>query len=270
MIEDANSIVGLVEEIAENARRVNAASRERASIVASLVERSRTVREDVLQLRSQADFSVKSLADTLDNAAAILGEVGGIVGALDAYAGDVVTLSQQLANFEQRFVEVRAISDTIAQIASRTNLLALNAMIESARAGEAGRGFTVVATEVKSLATSTAASASSILATVNTLTDAVGAMSRDCTQLQQRIGESRNAGRTSFTAIEQIHDELTISVESAQLQSQTASRRIEDFGTLVERMEDLQRDTVAAIDGSQRNLELATSLRSSLTERRAA
>jgi len=81
----------------------------------------------------------------------------------------VDTTTQRVQSLDSRMAEIGDIVEMITEITNQTNLLALNAAIEAARAGEAGRGFAVVADEVRSLATRTAEAAGDIQETVTSL-----------------------------------------------------------------------------------------------------
>jgi methyl-accepting chemotaxis protein len=128
----------------------------------------------------------------------------------------VDTTAQRVQNLDSRMKDIGDIVSMITAITSQTNLLALNAAIEAARAGEAGRGFAVVADEVRSLANRTADAASEIQNTVSGLQQetraAVDYMESGVREVDQRLrdAESANAENTELHhAVESMFNIIT-------------------------------------------------------------
>ncbi|WP_308036541.1 methyl-accepting chemotaxis protein [Actinoplanes sp. DH11] len=144
-------------EMARSAARVEQAAHARLALADELESAVLTVSEQVATAATEMGSTANGLADFAREA----------VGSAER---GLTTVTSLRTSSDQ----IRRAVDLINAVAAQTRLLALNATIEAARAGEAGRGFSVVAGEVKTLATETSASSEEILAQVNTVQHAAG------------------------------------------------------------------------------------------------
>ncbi|MBN9421265.1 MAG: hypothetical protein BGO63_00135 [Candidatus Accumulibacter sp. 66-26] len=212
-------------QVVEHSETQNARAQE---IAAAMEEVSQSVcevaanAEDTASAALSAQGIVRGSVVRMEQSIAATGRV---VDAVQASSGTITELSLEI----QRIGEV---TRTIKEIAEQTNLLALNAAIEAARAGEQGRGFAVVADEVRKLAERTSASTADISQTVaqiqRTTGDAVASMERAVREVEEGIGMMKASG-ASFEQITANSDhvtEMAQSIASAARQQSVATESV--------------------------------------------
>ncbi len=170
--------------------------------------------------------------------------VSQTITAINALASDVQSASGAIEKFKNDSENIGTVLDVIKNIAEQTNLLALNAAIEAARAGEQGRGFAVVADEVRTLAQRTQESTIEIETLVDTLQDgaeqAVKVMeqSREKTEstvtLAEQAGQSLEAINKSVNSILQWNTQIATAVEQQAVTAENINGNISNIQTVSE------------------------------------
>ena len=195
-------------EIAASARQQEATGIEQAQTSVEILSTTKEISANTSQLlktmedaTAVADYTTNATAEAQNNLKRMDSTMQHMVSATDSINAKLAALSEKASN-------INSVLITITKVADQTNILSLNAAIEAEKAGEAGRGFSVVATEIRRLADQTSVSTWDIEQMLKEMQSAVSAsvmgMDKFSEEIRRSVGEVRQVAEQLSSVMDQV------------------------------------------------------------------
>ena len=243
--QQVNKIALEVSDVARKAQDdANTQMQNSAAIVGKIEQINHSVAEVSDIAKQTEENSVKSVEISSKGVEIInitAQEIGKITEMISSSADNIRGLQQQS-------VEIGGSAGLIAEIADQTNLLALNAAIEAARAGEHGRGFAVVADEVRKLAERTASTTAEIANMITLIQESIGVSVNSIEAIVPQIDKGQKLILDSVHTLEEIHSQAQDSLQKAQV---VASSSVQQEDTMQSILHDMQ--SISTLSQETRN-----------------
>ncbi len=240
---DANSLYGALREMSDNLKDLVAEILQASQSLASTAEETSVASEQTTQAVTTQHRETESVASAIEQMTTSIQEVARSTNevaetskvaqefssqgqeslelsgvALQKLVDNVSATNSDMQTLQGKSKEIGHVLDVIQEIAEQTNLLALNAAIEAARAGEAGRGFAVVADEVRTLAQRSQNSASEIQTMISSIQDSANSASQNMLQCEEQVKETSELSDQTKQNFVQILDSIRqINAQMAQV-----------------------------------------------------
>ncbi|MDP3297335.1 MAG: methyl-accepting chemotaxis protein [Thermodesulfovibrionia bacterium] len=210
-----------IKEIAESVEKLSATSSEIASSIEEVNDTTKNIAQSANESVILAERVMTNASDKGINAA------NAAMEGMEIIKNSVVTLSEVISTLGKRSNEIGKILNVIDSVAEQTNLLALNAAILAAKAGEHGRGFSIVANEIKDLAERTSKSTTEIASLIKSVQDETKSSVRMASEGVQTVQSGITLVKGVNDALREILDSSKVSTEMARaIQKATAEETV--------------------------------------------
>lgn len=258
----ADEITATVEQRIQLANQQAAAANQTTVAMEELAASARQSAEQAESLAVGAR-QVVSLAD--EGASSVNQGLKGMDGLKDK----VHTIAERILQLSEQASQIASITNLVTDVASRTNMLALNAAVEAARAGDQGKGFSVVAVEIRKLADQTKKSAERINTLVGDILKAINATVMATEEGTKTVDAGVQIANRTVQSFVGVRDAISRSSENTQQISLNAKQQALAVNEVLRAMSELSADTKGAINSMSAGRERAERLRNVAVQLRA-
>lgn len=260
----------LSSQVHENASQVNKASTGRIEFAEQVVDLSQHIASSAEKIAESSQQSETILNDAANSHVLVTEKIDELNALLHNAASSVGDSMSLIGDFHDSFDKINGMADAITAISSQTNLLALNAAIEAARAGESGRGFAIVAEEVKELASKSGKSATDISELLEEMSASVEALVAKLSSLNKSMDDAVGQGDVGIHVINEEISRMSNAISNVATSTthttELAMSQKNDMSTVVDQVASLAGDTKKVAEGSAANMEIGCQMLVQLDE----